>query len=302
VKRRTRNLPDVPERFPRAFCDLLHDLLARGPRLPGGKTEHERSKRRVLSQSGTFVGHRRYVRGDDLRRIDWAACARTGELFVKQFEEEERRALTLLLDLSPSLLAGTTPRRLFMLRLAAIIGGLALRHLDGLTVIAPGAGGGAVASFEGPGELDALLAHLDALPVVPATAEAAIGVVLQRGVAGRLHWISDFVDPASCELPLAALRRRGASVTGWLPMLAEDRQAPVRGYLTLDDLETGAEMIIAVDQALAAEMQHQLELLARQQDRLFAQCGFPLRRWPVPAPADFLAAAAYQQIVQWCSR
>ena len=301
MKRRTRNLPAVPERFPRAFCDLLHDLLARGPRLPGGKTEHERSKRRVLSQSGTFVGHRPYVRGDDLRRIDWAACARTGELFVKQFEEEERRALTLLLDLSPSLLAGTTPRRLFMLRLAAIIGGLALRHLDGLTVIAPGAGGGAVASFEGPGELDALLAHLDALPVAPATAEAAIGVVLKRGVAGRLHWISDFVDPTSCELPLAALRRRGAAVTGWLPMLAEDRQAPVRGYLRLADLETGAELTIAVDQALAAEMQHQLELLARQQDRLFAQYGYPLRRWPVPAPADF-QAASYQQIVQWCSR
>lgn len=301
MKRRTRNLPEVPERFPRAFQNLLHDLLARGPRLPGGKTEHERSKRRVLSQSGTFVGHRRYVRGDDLRRIDWAACARTGELFVKLFEEEERRALTLLLDLSPSLLAGVAPRRLFMLRLAAIIGGLALRHLDGLTVIAPGGGGAAVASFEGPGELDALLAHLDALPVAPASAEAAIGVVLKRGVAGRLHWISDFVDPTSCELPLAALRRRGAAVTGWLPMLAEDRQAPVRGYLRLADLETGAELMVAVDQALAAEMQHQLELLARQQDRLFAQFGYPLRRWPVPAPAD-LQVASYQQIVQWCSR
>ena len=302
MKRRTRNLPEVPERFPRAFQDLLHDLLARGPRLPGGKTEHERSKRRVLSQSGTFVGHRPYVRGDDLRRIDWAACARTGELFVKQFEEEERRALTLLLDLSPSLLAGAVPRRLFMLRLAAIIGGLALRHLDGLTVIAPGASGSAaVASFEGPGELEALLAHLDALPVAPASAEAAIGVALKHGVAGRLHWISDFVDPASCELPLAALRRRGAAVTGWLPMLAEDRQAPVRGYLKLADLETGAELTVAVDQALAAEMQHQLELLARQQDRLFAQCGYPLRRWPVPPPADF-HAASYLQIVQWCSR
>ncbi|HEX6810919.1 MAG TPA: DUF58 domain-containing protein [Planctomycetota bacterium] len=301
MKRRTRKLPDVPERFPRAFLDLLHELLARGPRVPGGRTEHERTKRRALSQSGTFVGHRPYVRGDDLRRIDWAAYARSGELFVKQLEEEERRALTLLLDLSPSLLAGQTPRRLFMLRLAAIIGGLALRHLDGLLVIAPGAGNAAVASFGGPKDLDALLAHLDALPVAPATAEAAIGVVLQRGVAGRLHWLSDFVDPASCELPLAALRRRGAAVTGWLPMLAEDREPPVRGYLRLADLETGTEITIAVDQALAAEMRHQLELLARQQDRLFAQCGFPLRRWSVPAAGDF-HASSWQQIVQWCSR
>ena len=299
--RRPLKLPEVPERFPPAFTALLHELLARGKHLLGGRVEHERARRAALSQSGTFVGHRPYVRGDDLRRIDWAAYARSGELFVKQLEEEERRAATLLLDLSPSLLVGTPPRRLFALRLAAVVGGLALRHLDGLTVLAPGAGSSAVLSFAGPGDLAALLQHLDTLPVVAASPTVAIALALQRGVAGRLHWISDFVDPTACELPLAALRRRGAAVTGWLPMLAEDQKAPVRGYLRLLDPETGRDMVVAVDETLAVALEYQLELLAQKQDRLFAQSGSPLLRWPVPAAADF-RVMAWQQIVAGCAR
>ncbi|MEO6595509.1 MAG: DUF58 domain-containing protein [Planctomycetota bacterium] len=301
MKRRAPSLPEMPARFPAAFTTLLHDLLARGAALPVARVEHQRARRAALSQSGTFVGHRPYVRGDDLRRIDWAASARTGELFVKQLEEEERRTATLLLDLSASLLVGTPPRRLAALRLAAIVGGLALRHLDGLTVVAPGAGARAVASFASAGDLAALLQHLDTLPIVDATPEAAIALLSQRRAFGRVHWISDFATPKALELPLAALRRRGAMVTGWLPGIAEDVQLPRRGYLRLVDPETGEVVVVAVDDVLAAEMKHQLELLGRQQDRLFAQCGCPLVRWPAPADGDF-GRAPYQPILAWCSR
>ncbi|HEX5050204.1 MAG TPA: DUF58 domain-containing protein [Planctomycetota bacterium] len=287
MKRRVPALPEVPARFPPGFLTLLHELLAAGARLPGARIEQQRARRAALSQSGTFVGHRPYVRGDDLRRIDWAASARTGELFVKQLEEEERRTAVLLLDLSASLLVGSPPRRLAALRLAAVVGGLALRHLDGLTVVAPGAGARAITSFAGAGDLAALLQHLDTLPVADATPEAAITLLLQRGAGGRVHWISDFATPKALELPLAALRRRGALVTGWLPGIAEDVQAPRRGYVRLVDPETGEVVVVAVDDALAAELAHQLALLGRQQDRLFAQCGCPLVRWPSPADGDF---------------
>ena len=294
-------LPTVPPRFPPAFRTVLHEVLARGPRLAGGRVEPVRARRAALSQSGTFVGHRPYAPGDDLRRIDWAAYARSGELFCKQLEEEERRSATLLLDLSPSLLCGTPPRRLAALRLAAVVGGQALRHLDGLTVLAPGAGAQACVRFEGAGDLERLLQHLDQLPVATGTPREAMDLLWQRGVAGRVHWVSDFADPTGCELLLAAVRRRGGRVTGWLPELREDHAAPTRGYVRIADPETGATTAIAVDAALAAELQRQLEALRRRQDRVFAQCGCQLQRWPAPALDDF-RSVVFQEIVVRCSR
>lgn len=299
--RRSAPLPDVPVRFPAPFRTLLHDLLARGGRMRSGRVDQQRARRAVLSHSGTFVGHRPYVHGDDLRRIDWAACARTGELFVKQFEEEQRRTATVVLDLSASLLVGTPPRRLAALRLAAVIAGLALRHLDGVTIVAPGAGAAALATFTGAGDLDALLRHLDELPLADAAPDAAIPLVFARGLSGHLHWISDFAEPAPFELPLAALRRRGASLTGWLPALPEDRDVPRQGYVQMRDPETRTLLAVALDAALATEMRRQLALLQRRQDRLFAQCGCPLVRWSVPAETDF-RVAAWQEIVAWCAR
>ncbi len=292
--------PAGPDRFPAPFRRLLQTILAQPTTITAARDDRQRARRAVLSQSGTFVGHRPYVRGDDLRRIDWAAYARTGELFTKQLEEEERRAATLLLDLSSSLLAGEPPRRLWALRIAAIVGGLSLVHLDALTVIAPGAGAAAVATFAGVGMLDALLQHLDSLPVVTVGADEAVALALHRGAPGRVHWIGDFAVPADVELPLLAMRRRGVRVTGWLPELASDREPPAGGYVRVVDPESGAEIAVPIDGAFAQELRRQLAALARRQDRLFAQAGAPLVRWSAPAPDD-VRVSAYQAIVARCA-
>lgn len=294
-------LPVVPPSFSAAFRAVLHEVLARGARLRGARQENQRARRSALSQSGTFVGHRPYARGDDLRGIDWSAYARSGELFVKQLEEEERRTATLLLDLSASLLVGTPPRRLFALRLAALVGGMALRHLDGLLVLAPGAGPRARVVFQGPADLDRLLAHLEDLPIAASEPRQTMELLLQRSAAGRVHWISDFADPSACEAVLAAVRRRGGHVTGWLPAIPEDAVAPKSGYVRIADPETGEHFTVAIDRLLANELQRELELLRRRQDRLFAQCGCPLLRWSVPA-TEVPDVAAYQELSALCSR
>lgn len=284
--------PTVPEPFPPAFERLLTALLAQPVTLGSSRDDAQRARRAVLSQSGTFVGHRPYERGDDLRRLDWAAYARTGEMFVKQLEEEERRTATLLLDLSPSLLVGEPPRRLAMLRAAAVLGGLALVRLDGLTVVAPGAPpADAVRVFLGAHGIAPLLRHLAALPIVNAPPEAAIELVLRRHVPGRVHWVSDFAEPAAFERPLLALRRRGARVTGWLPELPSDREGPASGYLRLVDPESGQEVLVPVDAALAAELRAQLASLAVVQNRLFTQAGARLWRWPANSCNDLQWAA-----------
>lgn len=50
-----------------------------------------------------FEESRPYVPGDDVRRMDWNAMARTGQPFVKHYREERNRTLELVLDASASM-------------------------------------------------------------------------------------------------------------------------------------------------------------------------------------------------------
>src|SRR5215217_8125107 len=50
-----------------------------------------------------FADYREYSPGDDLRRLDWRAYARTNRHFIKQYEEESNLRATLLVDASASM-------------------------------------------------------------------------------------------------------------------------------------------------------------------------------------------------------
>ncbi len=54
-------------------------------------------------QGMIFEDHKKYIPGDDIRRIDWKAYARTRELFVKRFEEERSITVHILVDRSSSM-------------------------------------------------------------------------------------------------------------------------------------------------------------------------------------------------------
>lgn len=55
----------------------------------------------------SFSEVRDYQYGDDVRNIDWNVTARTGDPFVKVFEEERELTLMLIVDISKSALFGT---------------------------------------------------------------------------------------------------------------------------------------------------------------------------------------------------
>lgn len=297
---RSVTLPTIPEPFPADFRSLLPALLATRGNIDAGRIERLRARRSVLSQSGTFVGHRRYERGDDLRHLDWSAYARTGELFTKQLQEDDRRAVTVVLDLSPSMFAGSPPRRLAALRLAAVLAGLALARVDGVSVVAPGAAN-ATARFTGTAQLPQLLDHLQQLPVVDAAPSSAVALALQAESVGRVHWISDFAPTQEFSRPLLSLRRRGARVAGWIPTVPEDEAVPVGGYLRVVDPESARELSVPVDRALHDELRRQLALLDRQQRRMFAEAGSPLWRWD-QGDFEHPRLADYLPIVAACTR
>ena len=53
--------------------------------------------------STEFLDHRPYVFGDELRRVDWRAFARTDQLLIRRYREEVRPQLELFLDNSASM-------------------------------------------------------------------------------------------------------------------------------------------------------------------------------------------------------
>src|SRR5205809_6977827 len=50
-----------------------------------------------------FADYREYSPGDDLKRLDWRAYARSQRYVVKRFEEESNLRATIVLDASASM-------------------------------------------------------------------------------------------------------------------------------------------------------------------------------------------------------
>lgn len=86
-----------------------------------------------------FAEYRRYVPGDDPRRLDWRAYGRTDRYYVKEFEADTNLRLCLVLDTSGSMGYGSTglSKLDFALRIAAALAWLAIQQGDavGLTCI-----------------------------------------------------------------------------------------------------------------------------------------------------------------------
>lgn len=272
--------------FDDRFRKTLGEILRGAPRLRGGSQHLGRTRRRTRSESGTFSGHRAYGDGDDLRNLDWNVYARTDELFMKVLEDEDRVGLTLIFDRSASMTAEN--RWHGALRLASILGGLALVHLNGLHLVA---GAGQDASLAGAPALGRFLDGLETLTPADDSPAAMVRQLLEAGVGGRIFWISDFADPMSFQAPLAMLRRQGCRCTGWLPSLPTDRVPTVDGMVRFLDPETGAREVLQVDEDLRRAMTEELGLLRKTQDGVFRSAGHALMRFEVPAEGDYRLSA-----------
>src|ERR1700744_459991 len=58
-----------------------------------------------------FADYREYAPGDDLKRLDWRAYARSNRYYIKRYEEETNFRATLLVDASASMRYGRAAAR-----------------------------------------------------------------------------------------------------------------------------------------------------------------------------------------------
>ena len=77
-----------------------------------------------------FADYRPYIPGDDPRRIDWKLYGRTDKLYLKLFTDERRQHHRIYVDGSASMAWGTPDKHRTALRLAALLGYLAVSGSD----------------------------------------------------------------------------------------------------------------------------------------------------------------------------
>jgi uncharacterized protein (DUF58 family) len=79
-----------------------------------------------------FSEVRAYNYGDDIRQIDWNVTARSGEPFIKMFEEEREQTLMLCVDISPSGLFGSQSQSKMELaiEISAVLAFSAIKNSD----------------------------------------------------------------------------------------------------------------------------------------------------------------------------
>ncbi len=186
-------------------------LAARLPML-GSVSGRHRSPHRGSSLE--FAEYRKYVPGDDTRRIDWRAWGRSDRYYIKEFEADTNLRLCLVVDTSGSLgyAVDGVSKLDTMKALAGTLAYLASRQGDAVGLYCAGVGFHTeIRPRRNPRHLKVVLDHLD---VLEAKGETGIAEALHEAAEhikqrALVVVISDlFVDPAQLQGCFQHLRFR----------------------------------------------------------------------------------------------
>lgn len=216
--------------------------------------------------SVTFVEHRNYVPGDDLRLLDWRAFARNDRYVIRRFEHESQQTAQLALDTSPSMTFGGTStgthatnstRKLdYAATLLSALGYLLLRQGDAVgAVLWDNAIRRTLPPRQRPQHFDALLEVLGEGTLEPGTTglHSALTELLERtGRRSLLVLASDLVDFDERALSgLSTLRGAGHEVLVFHVLHRDELELRLEGAVRVEGLE--GEAGLDVDASAVAD-------------------------------------------------
>ncbi len=246
--------PTLAERAQTAAEGLRLAALRLSQSIRGGTHRSER-----FGASSVFVEHRAYQHGDDPRRLDWKAYARSDRYVVKRFEQEAQLRSLLAIDKSASMrwsgFDEQGPEKLFLGQVA--LG--ALSHLlltSGDEVSCLGFGSalhGEPTVARGAGALHLALRSLAEERVDAETrfAEVNAGLADRAPYGGALVIVSDFIGATAEDFaPLASLRARGVRLALLQTLHADELTLSGDEAARFEGLE-GEDSVLADPQAVA---------------------------------------------------
>jgi uncharacterized protein (DUF58 family) len=266
-----------PGPIPRPSIESLDLVVNRlvAQTLPG-------DRRAVGVGAGTELAQLRpYEFGDDVRHIDAAASARTGQPHVRVHVPERSLTTWIVLDLSPSMAFGTERRLKADVAegVALVFARLGVRRAGSVGMVAFGAGPSRVLPPRGARPGVVAVRRLLAEGVAPdgqhdpdSLADAAVRTARLARQPGLVVVISDFRDQRGWERPLGSLRLRHG-VLAVETIDPRETELPDVGHLALVDPESGERLSIntsrrGVRERFAALERERREALARELRRL----------------------------------
>lgn len=272
----------------------LKDLEIRARHLAGHRLLGEWSAN-IQGQGLEFRDLRDYVPGDDLRRLDWKATARTGRPQIRQFREDRHQTVQLALDLSASMEGGSKAQRageiLAMVSWAAVL----RKDRFALTGFSD-----RIEFFRPPSQGEAQLWSTlqDVLTLQARGRKTSFSPLLH-------HWMSTILHRSTCiilsdfqveedDLDLGHLKALAARHDLWIFHLADRRELEEGGLCAIKDSETGDRAWVDASSGRALLRQRYLNEEARlvfsakirKAGAWYAH--FPVDRDPFPLLLEFL--------------
>lgn len=272
------------------FLKRLDRLELETRRILGGVIKGDRRSRKK-GVSIDFADYRHYVRGDDLRFIDWNIYGRLDRLFIKIFHEEQDLQCHLLLDTSKSMRFGQPGKLDYARQIAAGIAYVGLTGSDkiGISCFREEASG-ALPAARGRHNVRRMLAFLEGLEADGRTSLHAAAREFTQRVKGRsvVVVISDFLDPAGFEPALRYLIRETLDVFVIHVLAPQEIRPEITGHVEMHDVETNHKLELTITPRLRDTYMRNVEAFCRKIKDYCVRYGMSYTFAPTDLPIEEL--------------
>ncbi|HEX8296175.1 MAG TPA: DUF58 domain-containing protein [Chthoniobacteraceae bacterium] len=244
----------------------------------------------VRGSSLEFAQYRKYVPGDDTRRLDWRTWGRSDRFYIKEFEADTNLRLCLLIDTSGSMAFGPSKatRLDYAQKLAGTMAYLAAQQGDAVGLWSLAENAVEIPARRGAAHLGLVLEQMSGIhPVGGTTLLSALHDAAEKIRQRALVVIfSDFfVPPAELKSAIQHLRFRRHDVCAFHLLDQQELDFDFDRPARFTDLE-GGEAVLADPSLIARNYREAVRLYLAEMDELVRTTGMDYHRVKMHEPYD----------------